>query len=53
MSNLAEFATVMDLVVAEKLKPALDKSFPLRDAAAAQEYLWYGKNFGKVTLEIG
>jgi NADPH:quinone reductase-like Zn-dependent oxidoreductase len=53
MSNLAEFATVMDLVVAEKLKPVLDKSFPLRDAAAAQEYLWHGKNFGKVTLEIG
>jgi NADPH:quinone reductase-like Zn-dependent oxidoreductase len=53
MSNLADFATVMDLVVAGKLKPALDKSFPLKDAAAAQEYLWNGKNFGKVTLDIG
>jgi zinc-binding alcohol dehydrogenase/oxidoreductase len=53
MSNLADFATVMDLVVAGKLKPALDTSFRLQDAAAAQEYLWQGKNFGKVTLDIG
>jgi NADPH:quinone reductase-like Zn-dependent oxidoreductase len=40
-------------VIAGKLKPALDKSFPLEEAAAAQEYLWHGKNFGKVTLAIG
>lgn len=53
MSNLADFATVMDLVIAGKLKPALDKSFPLKEAATAQEYLWHGKNFGKVTLAIG
>lgn len=53
MSNLADFTTVMDLVVAGKLKPALDKCFPLREAAAAQEYLWQGENFGKVTLDIG
>jgi NADPH:quinone reductase-like Zn-dependent oxidoreductase len=53
MSNLADFATVMDLVVTGKLKPALDKCFPLQEAAAAQQYLWKGENFGKVTLEIG
>jgi len=53
MSTLADFATVMDLVVEGKLKPALDKSFPLKEAAAAQEYLWNGNNFGKVTLDIG
>jgi NADPH:quinone reductase-like Zn-dependent oxidoreductase len=53
MSHLADFATVMDLVVAGVLKPALDKSFPLKDAAAAQERLWKGENFGKVTLDIG
>jgi NADPH:quinone reductase-like Zn-dependent oxidoreductase len=43
----------MDLVVAGKLKPALDTSFPLKDAAAAQEHLWRSENFGKVTLDIG
>ena len=52
MSTLADFAEVMDLVVAGKLKPILDKTFPLKDAAAAQERLWHGENFGKITLAI-
>jgi NADPH:quinone reductase-like Zn-dependent oxidoreductase len=53
MSNLTDFTTVMDLVAAGKLKPALDKSFPLKEAAAAQERLWKGESFGKITLDIG
>jgi NADPH:quinone reductase-like Zn-dependent oxidoreductase len=53
MSPIKDFVTVMDLVVAGKLQPVLDKTFPLKDAAAAQERLWKGENFGKVTLEIG
>ena len=53
MSNLADFETVMDLIVKGVLEPALDKSFPLQDAAAAQERLWKGENFGKITLDIG
>jgi len=52
MSPLKDFSTVMDLVVAGKLQPILDKTFPLKDAAAAQERLWKGESFGKVTLEI-
>lgn len=52
MSHLKDFATVMDLVVAGKLQPVIDKTFPLIDAAAAQERLWKGENFGKVTLAI-
>ena len=52
MSHLKDFSTAMDLVVAGKLKPVLDKTFPLKDAAAAQERLWGGENFGKITLEI-
>jgi NADPH:quinone reductase-like Zn-dependent oxidoreductase len=52
MSTLAEFSEVMDLVVAGKLKPVLDRTFPLKDAAAAQERLWRGENFGKITLDI-
>jgi len=39
MSTLANFAEVMDLVVTGKLKPVLDKTFPLKEAAAAQERL--------------
>jgi len=52
MSTLDDFPEVMDLIVAGKLKPIIDKTFPLKDAALAQERLWNGKNFGKITLSI-
>ncbi len=52
MSTLADFTEVMDLVVAGKLKPVIDKTFPLKEAASAQERLWRGDNFGKITLDI-
>ena len=52
MSTLADFAEVMELVVAGKLKAIRDKTFFLKDASAAQERLWRGENFGKITLEI-
>ncbi|HUH98881.1 MAG TPA: zinc-binding dehydrogenase [Anaerolineales bacterium] len=53
MSPRQDFVTVMDLVVAGKLQPALDQSFPLREAAAAQKRLEDGLQFGKITLDIG
>jgi len=52
MSTLADFAEAMDLVAAGKLKPVIDRTFPLEDAAIAQERLWRGDNFGKITLDI-
>lgn len=52
MSTTTEFAEVMNLVVAGKLKPVIDKTFDLKDAAAAQERLWQNENFGKITLNI-
>jgi NADPH:quinone reductase-like Zn-dependent oxidoreductase len=52
MSTLADFVEVMDLIVAGKLKPIMDKTFPLKDAAAAQERLWNAEHFGKITLDI-
>ena len=52
MSTLADFSEVMDLVVGGKLKPIHDMTFPLKDAAAAQERLWRGENFGRITLSI-
>jgi NADPH:quinone reductase-like Zn-dependent oxidoreductase len=52
MSTLSEFKEVMDLIVAGKLKPVIDKTFPLKDAAIAQERLWRNENFGKITLDI-
>ena len=53
MSNQADFKTVMDLIVKSALEPVLDTSFPLQDAADAQECLWKSENFGKITLDIG
>jgi NADPH:quinone reductase-like Zn-dependent oxidoreductase len=52
MSTLEEFREVMDLVVAGKLKPVMDRTFPLKDAARAQDRLEKHENFGKITLDI-
>jgi NADPH:quinone reductase-like Zn-dependent oxidoreductase len=52
MGTHNDFAQVMDLIFAGKLKPVLDCDFPLRDAAAAQEYLASGVQLGKITLSI-
>ena len=52
MSTLADFSEVMSLVISGKLKPVVDSTFPLEEAAAAQERLWNGENFGKITLHI-
>jgi NADPH:quinone reductase-like Zn-dependent oxidoreductase len=53
MSTRADFQEVMDLIVMGELKPVLDKTYPLLEAAAAQERLWRNENFGKITLDIG
>jgi len=52
MSTRAEFATVMGLVFAGRLKPVIDSNFPLADIRAAHERLEQGDVLGKVTLSI-
>jgi NADPH:quinone reductase-like Zn-dependent oxidoreductase len=52
MSNQKEFREVMELVFAKKLKPIVDKVFPIDQAAEAERYLQEGKQFGKVLLKI-
>jgi NADPH:quinone reductase-like Zn-dependent oxidoreductase len=52
MSTLEDFREVMDLIVAGKLQPIMDKTYPLKEAALAQERLWKNENFGKITLDI-
>jgi len=52
MGTLADYQQVMSLVAAGKLRPALDVSFPLAEARAAQERLARGEQKGKITLEI-
>jgi NADPH:quinone reductase-like Zn-dependent oxidoreductase len=53
MSHLRDFKTVLDLIVAGKLKPVLDRTFELKDAAAAHRRLESGSQLGKITLHIG
>jgi NADPH:quinone reductase-like Zn-dependent oxidoreductase len=53
MGTQKDFKAVMELVFAGRLKPVLDRSFPLAEARAAQERLEKGEQMGKITLEIG
>jgi NADPH:quinone reductase-like Zn-dependent oxidoreductase len=52
MGTRVDFARVMDLVFAGKLRPLLDRDFSLAEAREAQEYLERGEQLGKVTLSI-
>jgi NADPH:quinone reductase-like Zn-dependent oxidoreductase len=52
MGTLQDFSNVMDLIFAGRLKPALDRDYPLAEAAAAQERLESGAQMGKITLAI-
>lgn len=53
MGTLNDFKTVMDLAFAGRLKPVLDRTYPLSEARLAQERLAQGEQMGKVTLAIG
>jgi NADPH:quinone reductase-like Zn-dependent oxidoreductase len=50
MGTKSELHTVMKLVAAGKLKPVVDRVFPLAEAAAAHAYLESSSQFGKVVL---
>jgi NADPH:quinone reductase-like Zn-dependent oxidoreductase len=51
MGTKDEFRTVLKLVAAGKLKPVIDRTFPLAEIAAAHTYLESGQQFGKVVLK--
>jgi NADPH:quinone reductase-like Zn-dependent oxidoreductase len=52
MGAKSELHTIMKLVAAGRLKPVVDRIFPLADAAAAHTYLESGQQFGKVVLKV-
>lgn len=52
MGVKSELHTVMKLVAAGRLKPIVDRVFPLAEAAAAHAYLEAGSQFGKVVLHV-
>jgi NADPH:quinone reductase-like Zn-dependent oxidoreductase len=52
MGTRQDFVEVMGLVFSGRLRPALDRDFPLAEAAAAQTRLQSGEQLGKITLSI-
>lgn len=50
MGNMGDLHAVLQHIFAGKLKPVVDKTFPLREARAAHERLENGRQFGKVVL---
>ena len=52
MGLKSELHTIMKLVSGGRLKPVVDRMFPLQEAAAAHAYLESGQQFGKVVLEV-
>ena len=52
MGTRADFEAVYDLVASGRVRPVVDKVFPLADAAAAHERLESGEQLGKIVLRI-
>jgi len=52
MGTRGDFAQVMGLVFEGRLRPALDRDFPLPEAAKALARMQRGEHLGKITLSI-
>jgi NADPH:quinone reductase-like Zn-dependent oxidoreductase len=52
MGTREDFAAALDLVVTGRVRPIVDKVFPLAEIREAHEYLESGDQFGKVVLTI-
>jgi NADPH:quinone reductase-like Zn-dependent oxidoreductase len=50
MGSMGELDEVLKHVFAGKLKPVVDRTFPLSETRAAHEYLASGEQFGKVVV---
>jgi NADPH:quinone reductase-like Zn-dependent oxidoreductase len=52
MGTMGELHEVLKHVFAGKLKPVVDRTFPLLDARAAHEYMESSRMFGKIVLTV-
>jgi NADPH:quinone reductase-like Zn-dependent oxidoreductase len=52
MGTKGELLTAARLFFDGQLDPAVDRTYPLADAAAAQERLEQSGQFGKIVLEV-
>lgn len=53
LGSRQDFGQVVQLLGNSRVKPAVDRTFPLEEAAAAQQRLERGEPFGKIVLTIG
>jgi NADPH:quinone reductase-like Zn-dependent oxidoreductase len=53
MASRREFDEVIRLLFDKRLRPVIDRTFPLEEARAAQERLEAGRQFGKIVLTVG
>ncbi len=53
MGTMAELLEVLGQVFAGRLKPVVDRTFPLSEIREAHEYLEKSRMFGKVILKVG
>ena len=51
MGTKGELHAAARFFFAGRLKPVVDRTFPLADAAAAQRHLEEQRHFGKIVLE--
>ena len=52
MGTRGDFEAVYELVASGRVKPIVDKVFPLSEAAAAHERMESGDQLGKIILRI-
>ena len=52
MGTKAELLRAAQFFFSGQLRPVVDRTFPLEQAATAQQYLEEGRQFGKVVLEV-
>jgi NADPH:quinone reductase-like Zn-dependent oxidoreductase len=52
MGTMGEFHTVLSHVFAGRLKPVVDRTFPLKEIRAAHERMENSQMFGKIVLEV-
>jgi NADPH:quinone reductase-like Zn-dependent oxidoreductase len=50
LGSITELRTLLDYVVAGRLRPVIDRTFPLKDAPAAVQHVLDRRNKGKVIL---
>lgn len=52
VGNRAMFQRMNTAITANKLKPVIDRVFPLAEARAAFEHMQHGSHFGKIVLSL-